>query len=47
VEFIKNLTSKLSVPAGFASAQTAKILRKKSKGEDEYAENPDYLVHNP
>ena len=47
VEFIKNLTSKLSVPAGFASAQTAKILRKKSKGEDEDAENPDYLVHNP
>lgn len=47
VEFIKNLKSKLSVPVWFASAQTAKILRKKNKGEDEYAENPDYLVHNP
>ena len=47
VEFIKNLKSKLSVPAWFASAQTAKILRKKANGVDEYAENPDYLVHNP
>ena len=47
VEFIKNLTSKLSVPAWFASAQTAKMLRKKQNGEEEYAENPDYLVHNP
>jgi len=47
VEFIKNLTSKLSVPAWFASAQTAKALRRKSKGEDDESENPDYLVHNP
>ena len=48
VEFIKNLKSKLSVPAWFASAQTAKILRKKQKwDDDEFADNPDYLVHNP
>lgn len=47
VEFIKNLTSKLSVPAWFASAQTAKILRKKQQWDEEYSENPDYLVHNP
>lgn len=47
VEFIKNLKSKLSVPAWFASAQTAKMLKKKSEWKDEYAENPDYLVHNP
>lgn len=47
VEFIKNLTSKLSVPAWFASAQTAKNLRNKAKWEDDFSENPDYLVHNP
>ena len=48
VEFIKNLTSKLSVPAGFASAQTARNLRKKQNwNDDDLSENPDYLVHNP
>lgn len=48
VEFIKNLTSKLSVPAWFASAQTARNLRKKQNwNDDDLSENPDYLVHNP
>lgn len=48
VEFIKNLTSKLSVPAGFASAQTAKALKEKKEWKDpRFSENPDYLVHNP
>ena len=44
VEFIKNLTSKLSVPAWFASAQTAKILRKKQQWDDEYSENPAQYI---
>jgi len=48
VEFIKNLTSKLSVPAGFASAQTAKAMKERKEGKDpRFSENPDYLVHNP
>lgn len=46
VEFIKNLTSKLSVPAWFASAQVAKKLKDKKEGKL-MSENPDYLVHNP
>lgn len=45
VEFIKNLTSKISVPAGFRDAQTIQAL--KNKNGDNYAKNPDYLVHNP
>lgn len=47
VEFIKNLKSKISVPAWFAAAQTAKMLKKKQDWKEEFAENPDYLVHNP
>ena len=39
VEFIKNLTSKLSVPAWFKQAQTAQALRKNK--------DPDFLVHHP
>lgn len=41
VEFIKNLTSKMSVPASFRDAQTMQKL----KG-DKFSKNPDYLVHN-
>ena len=41
VEFIKNLTSKMSVPASFRDAQTMQKL----KG-DKFAKIPDYLVHN-
>ena len=45
IEFIKNLTSKLSVPAWFKDAVTAQALRK-WKGE-KFATIPDYIVHNP
>lgn len=44
VEFIKNLTSKMSVPAGFRDAQSLQKLR---NGDKTFAKNPDYLVHNP
>lgn len=45
VEFIKNLTSKMSVPAGFRDAQTMQALK---NGKDpKFSKNPDYLVHNP
>lgn len=46
VEFIKNLTSKISVPAGFRDAQTMAAL-KKDGNNGKFAKNPDYLVHNP
>lgn len=45
VEFIKNLTSKISVPAGFRDAQTMEALKNGDKKA--FAKNPDYLVHNP
>ena len=46
VEMIKNLTSKMSVPAWFKDAINAQNLRKKN--QDKYfAENPDFLIHNP
>lgn len=41
VEFIKNLTSKMSVPASFRDAQTMQKL----KG-DKFSKTPDYLIHN-
>ena len=44
VEFIKNLTSKLSVPASFSDAQRAKAL--KSKDKDNFVDNPDFITHN-
>lgn len=45
VEFIKNLTSKLSVPAGFKDAIKSQAIR---KGADKnFVENPDFLIHNP
>jgi len=44
VEFIKNLTSKMSVPAGFRDAQT---MQKLKSGDKNFAKNPDYLIHNP
>ena len=46
VEMIKNLTSKMSVPAGFKDAINAQKLRKKEAWKD-FAENPDFLIHNP
>ena len=46
VEMIKNLTSKMSVPAWFKDAINAQNLRKKN--QDKYfSENPDFLIHNP
>ena len=46
VEMIKNLTSKMSVPAWFKDAVNAQNLRKKN--QDKYfTENPDFLIHNP
>lgn len=45
VEFIKNLTSKLSVPAGFKDSLTAQALRKKPE-ERKFIENPDFITHN-
>lgn len=46
VEMIKNLTSKMSVPAWFKDAINAQNLKKKN--QDKYfADNPDYLIHNP
>ena len=45
VEMIKNLTSKMSVPAWFKDAINAQKLR---KGNDKmFVENPDFLIHNP
>ena len=46
VEMIKNLTSKMSVPAWFKDALNAQKLRKEKQGK-EFAENPDFLIHNP
>ena len=45
VEFIKNLTSKLSVPAGFKDNMVAQSLRKKPE-ERKFVENPDFITHN-
>ena len=45
VEMIKNLTSKMSVPAWFKDAINAQKLR---KGQDKmFVDNPDFLIHNP
>lgn len=44
VEFIKNLTSKISVPAWFKDAQNIQALK---GGNKWLVKNPDYLVHNP
>lgn len=44
VEFIKNLTSKMSVPASFKDAQTMQAL--KNGSNTKFSKNPDYLVHN-
>ncbi len=47
VEFIKNLTSKMSVPAGFMNAQTVQGLRNGANPENKkFSKNPDFLVHN-
>ena len=46
VEMIKNLTSKMSVPAWFKDAINAQKLRKKEQWKD-FVENPDFLIHNP
>ena len=43
VEYIKNLTSKLSVPASFSQDLKAKALKSKDKW---FTENPDYITHN-
>jgi len=43
VEMIKNLTSKMSVPAWFKDAINAQKLRK----DKQFADNPDFLIHNP
>lgn len=45
VEMIKNLTSKMSVPAGFKDMINAQNLRKKNQ-DKMFAENPDFLIHN-
>lgn len=42
VEYIKNLTSKLSIPASFQ----ANIAAQKLKNKDKFVENPDFLIHN-
>ena len=47
VEMIKNLTSKMSVPAGFKDARNAQKLRKQKEGWKEFVDNPDFLIHNP
>ena len=46
VEMIKNLTSKMSVPAWFKDAINAQKLRQK-KDWKEFVDNPDFLIHNP
>lgn len=47
VEYIKNLTSKMSVPASFIETQKARALKKKSKDWDEwFIDIPDYISHN-
>jgi hypothetical protein len=43
---IKNLTSKISIPASSKDSILANNLRKKNT-EKSFTENPDYLVHNP
>lgn len=45
VEFIKNLVSKLSVPAWFKDNMIAQALRK-PKEERKFVENPDFITHN-
>jgi hypothetical protein len=45
VEYIKNLTSKLSVPAWFKDNLTAQALRKKNE-DRKFIENPDFITHN-
>ena len=42
VEYIKNLTSKMSVPASFSAEQVAKALKTK----DKFVESPDFITHN-
>ena len=42
VEFVKNLTSKLSVPAWFKDAIKAQGLKK----DKPFVESPDFLIHN-
>ena len=44
VEYIKNLTSKMSVPASFSEAQKARALKRKDK--DWFVDIPDFLTHN-
>lgn len=46
IEFIKNLTSKLSVPAWFKDWLNAQALRKNNQ-DRKFAENVDFIVHNP
>lgn len=46
VEMIKNLTSKMSVPAWFKDAINAQNLRKRN-WEKMFSDNPDFLIHNP
>ncbi len=46
IEYIKNLTSKLSVPASFRQWLEAQALRKKNWDEKVFTDNPDYIVHN-
>lgn len=46
VEMIKNLTSKISIPASAKDTILANNLRAKNNGKN-FSENPDYLVHNP
>ena len=46
VEMIKNLTSKMSVPAWFKDAVNAQKLRQKKEWK-EFVDNPDFLIHNP
>lgn len=46
VEMIKNLTSKMSVPAWFKDAINAQKLRKENK-DKYFTDNPDFLIHNP
>lgn len=45
IEYIKNLASKISVPASFFQWLQAQALRKKS-WDKVFAENPDFIVHN-
>ena len=45
IEFVKNLTSKLSVPASFKGAQSAQGLRKKTETAVPKTHNPDFIIH--